>query len=360
MSESTSYKIISELGHGTFSTVFLAENVDTGEEFAVKAIPKSKIRTLEDQQRFQREIDTMAYIQHENLVRLHDFFSDDEFYYLVMDYCQGGELQEYLASYELEEEEAAKVFRQIAQAIDFIHSYNVAHLDLKPANILITEFPRIKVADFGFVTYVKKNEHLNTFYGSTCYCSPECLSHREYDGLKSDIWSLGVILYTLVVGKPPWNMNSESVMIRQIKKASFTVPNHISLDCQNLIEKMLRLNPEERISIIEVLEHPWLNEVLLPKILIPEIESLPHEKMDFLIQRSESQNVISPFPEKCKKCTSIIFPEIIRSTSFENFRSFTEPQSPNHYATYQHFRKTSSHARFSPLKPKSFSPPSQK
>ena len=126
-----------------------------------------------------------------------------------------GELFDYIVDHDkLDEPTAAIVFQQIVDAIAYCHSFGVAHRDLKPENVLIIKFPHVKIADFGLCGYISAQQMMKTFCGSPCYCSPECLSKLDYDGRKSDIWSLGVLLYTMVTGQIPWNIMNTKMIIK--------------------------------------------------------------------------------------------------------------------------------------------------
>jgi serine/threonine protein kinase len=195
------YVIGEELGRGAFSHVCKCKNVKTEAEFAVKIFAKHNLASSGDQARFQREIDTMAYIHHDHVLALHDFFWDDQNFYLIVDLCPGGELFEYSVTHDrLDEPTAALILQQVVSAVAYCHSFGVAHRDLKPVDILISEFPSVKVADFGLCGFISEQGMMRTFCGSPCYCAPECLCRIQYDGRKSDMWSLGVILFAMVVG----------------------------------------------------------------------------------------------------------------------------------------------------------------
>lgn len=245
------------LGTGAFSSVYRVVN-EEGTEFAMKVIPKENITHDGDPERLQRELDTMAFLKHPNIVSMHNFFSDEEKFYLVLDYCPGGDLADFLVSQPpLREQQVANVFRQIVTAIAFVHSHSVAHRDLKPQNILITKFPNVKVTDFGLCGYID-DEKMKTFCGSPCYTAPECLSRVQYDGALSDVWSLGVILYVLVTGHHPWNVTNIPKMIKQITSAQFTVPSSVSPACDDLIKSMLKVRPTDRLTCEKILAHPWM------------------------------------------------------------------------------------------------------
>lgn len=254
------YTIGSELGHGSFAYVYKCFNTKNRRTYAMKILPKKNLVSDKDTQRFQREINATTFLRHENIVALHDFFWDDKNFYLVQDICAGGDLFSYISKFDhLDEPVAAFLFKQICEAIQYVHSFNVAHRDLKPENILIEKFPLIKIADFGLCGYIEEDYKMTTFCGSTSYCSPECLSRIEYDGKMSDLWSLGVILLVMVTGDSPWDKNTAK-MISQIKCAGYNMPppSKISEDCRNLISQLIRVNPQERLPIDKILKHPWI------------------------------------------------------------------------------------------------------
>ncbi|EAY09063.1 AGC family protein kinase [Trichomonas vaginalis G3] len=247
------------LGKGAFSSVYKATNIQTRQKFAIKIFPKSNLKTIKDQERFQHEIDSMSLFKCDYIVKLHGFFWDTNNFYLVLDLCEGGELYDYIIENDkLGEATAALVFKEIAIGISYSHSFGVAHRDIKPQNILITEFPNIKITDFGLCGIIESSQLMNGFCGSPTYCSPECLTRQQYDGRLSDIWSMGVLLYTMVVGSPPWNTTSSANLLDQIFADNIQYPSHISKLCRSLISSMLKINPFERITMDEIMNHPWL------------------------------------------------------------------------------------------------------
>lgn len=264
------YSLSAELGHGAYSSVCKAFSKTNRRNFAMKIFPKSNLKEQGGSERFQREINSMACLRHDNLVALYDFFWDDNNFYMVIDYCPGGELFDYIVKHDrLEEPVAALVFKQIVSAVNYCHSKGVAHRDLKPENVLIDRFPHIKVSDFGLCGFINTNEMMKTFCGSPAYCAPECLSKIQYDGRLSDVWSLGTILYAMVTGDNPWTVSNTTKMIQQILIGDYTVPDYLSEDCKNLITSMLIVNPSERISVQQILEHPWLLLSSEAKIKMP-------------------------------------------------------------------------------------------
>ncbi|OHS94655.1 AGC family protein kinase [Tritrichomonas foetus] len=306
------YCVGGKLGFGSFSEVYVATHDKTKVQYAMKVFPKSNLRTQGDIDRFQREIDSMAYLHYDNLISLHDFFWDENNFYLIMDLCSGGELFQFIVENQrLNEPIAALLFKQIAGAVAFCHSYGVAHRDLKPENILFTQFPIIKVTDFGLCGYISKERLMKTFCGSPCYCAPECLCRVQYDGRLSDIWSLGVILYAMVTGEHPWSVMNTSLMLRQIMKATYTIPDYVSAECRDLISSLLKVKPQDRLPMEKIINHPWIkfsewSLVSLPSSLDTALNTMRMEQPMTLEQISSSSSrsshrsdhgIISPFDD---------------------------------------------------------------
>ncbi|OHS97745.1 CAMK family protein kinase [Tritrichomonas foetus] len=294
----TTYEIFHEIGRGSFSTVCKCVNKDTGKECAVKIVPKKNLRNKSDLEGFQREINSLSLLQHPNIVSMTDFFSDDDNFYIITDICEGGQLFKHLKKFgKFPEELALEIFQQIVSALLYIHQAGVAHRDLKPQNILVGKFPEVKVADFGLCDYIddRKDENLEkkNSCGSPCYCSPECLFHFSKNLQKCDIWSLGVILYTMVVGNFPWNVNNHSIMIRQIMRASYKIPNSVSEQCSDLIKKMLQIDPQKRISLEDICKHPFFTSKITEKL--PDVTPFNHLESHFqkYIQKTAAQSNLS-------------------------------------------------------------------
>jgi serine/threonine protein kinase len=203
----------------------------------------------------------MSYLRHTNALSLKEWFSDAHFVYIVCELCEGGSLFAHIAQHgKLDEPTAALVFGQIASGVAFCHSRSIAHRDLKPENILITSFPFVKVADFGLCDFISDSVLMRSFCGSPCYMAPECHCKIAYDGRKADIWSLGVILFAMVTGTYPWAIGNRSVMVQQILNGDYRVPEWVSAECKELIQGMLRVYADERITMEAVLAHPFFKK----------------------------------------------------------------------------------------------------
>lgn len=210
------------------------------------------------------EVSILKSLDHPNIVKLLEMYEDEKYYYLVQEYCSGGELFDKIQEFHsFSEKQAAEYMRQIVSAIYYCHERGIVHRDLKPENLLIeSKKPnaQLKVIDFGVSAKYKKGEKLHEKYGTPYYIAPEVLL-RNYDE-KCDIWSCGVILYILLCGYPPFNGPSDVEIMKVVKtgKYSFDDPDwkHISKDAKALISKMLQYTPAKRLSAKEVLDDPWI------------------------------------------------------------------------------------------------------
>jgi serine/threonine protein kinase len=298
------------LGSGAFSIVVRAVNRETSQLCACKVVAKDRISQAGDRERFQREINAMAFLRHDSIVTLYDFLADDRNFYLFMDFCPGGELFQYIVKNDVMAEPlAAYVFTQIVSAVQYCHSLGIAHRDLKPENVLITHFPSIKVSDFGLCGFISPQDLMQTFCGSPCYCAPECLSRIQYDGRVSDVWSLGVILYAMVTGSHPWTITNTSLMLRQILKGNFMVPVGVSPQCRELIQGMIRVDISQRLTVPQVIAHPWMALAAQAKVgpvpLRLGLTLTPPEKTVQEMARESARKatvvkdgIISPFEER--------------------------------------------------------------
>lgn len=255
------YKIGKVLGTGSYGYVRLGVNMVTGEQFAIK--------TLKDPQNkkgIQREISILKLLEHPNIVKLYDVIEDPKTgtYYLVLELAAGGELFDYIvARGKLKEREARKFFRQIISGVEYCHSNLVIHRDLKPENLLLDTDNNIKINDFGFSNIMTPGERFSTFCGSVSYVAPEIIKNIKYIGPEIDIWSLGVILYTLVCGRLPWPETVDgSPAITNIIEGDYdkTPLMTLSASCQNLIAQVLIPDPLKRATLQDIRHHQWVNE----------------------------------------------------------------------------------------------------
>jgi serine/threonine protein kinase len=253
------FTVIRKLGKGTYGKVQLAINKETGQEVAIKTIKKTKIDNEQDLERVRREIQIMSSIEHPHIIHIYEVFENKDKIVLIMQYAPGGELYEYVSqSKVLDEQEARRLFRQIATAIYYCHQNKICHRDLKLENILLDEKNNAKLADFGLSNVFDKGRQLKTFCGSPLYASPEIVQGSPYEGPEVDCWSLGVLLYTLVYGAMPFDGSNFKRLVKQISEASYYEPKQRS-QASPLIGRLLCADPRRRASILDICTDPWVN-----------------------------------------------------------------------------------------------------
>lgn len=285
------FKILNKIDDGTYSTVYLAEediplsnrskdkkteikeNKNIKSNFkrklpllrryvACKIISREKIEKRNLLERLGQEIRVSKLMHHPNVLQFIDFQKDDSYFYIFQEYVPCGELFHMIQKYgKFSEEKAAILFKQILLGVQYIHSLCIAHCNLKPQNILVDQFGRIKIGNFGVSKVFLKDTWLTKIpHGSSYYLSPESIGCYPYDAKKSDIWSCGVILYSITTGHLPWTKKSQSELFEQIKVGKYAVPTNVSESCSDLIKKLMEIDVSKRISIEEALNHPFLKE----------------------------------------------------------------------------------------------------
>ena len=252
------YSIKGIIGEGTFSIVKLGINRKTGEKVAIKVLDKKKILSKRDLQRVGREIKILQEISHINLIKIYKIKEDSQNYYIIMEYCENGELFNHIVKKKkLEEKESSYYYFQLINGLDYIHSKKIIHRDLKPENLLIGKKNILKIIDFGLSTFNKNEELLSTPCGSPCYASPEVISGKKYDGNLIDIWSSGIILFAMLCGHLPFEGLTNKIIFKKIIKCKIDYPKHLSNISLDLLKKILVNNPEKRITLSEIKKHPF-------------------------------------------------------------------------------------------------------
>lgn len=264
LTTSATTSLIFQLGEGAFSVVIEATKKSTDEHYAVKVITKSKL-SKEDEIALKDEINILTELKHEHIIRLYDVYDAPSYYYLVTEQMKGGELFDRVVSKSFyNEKEARDVCKILFEAIGFCHSKSVAHRNLKPENLLLQsedDDSAIKIADFGFAKKVLTPNSLSTQCGTPGYVAPEILEGVSYD-TKSDLWSLGVIVYILLGGYPPFVEQNQRELFRKIRKGQYEFHEEywgqVSKDAKDFISSLLTVNPAKRISAKEALDHKWM------------------------------------------------------------------------------------------------------
>jgi len=268
------YRLLKTIGKGNFAKVKLAKHIPTGKEVAIKIIDKTQLNPGSLQKLF-REVRIMKTLDHPNIVKLFQVIETEKTLYLVMEYASGGEVFDYLVLHgRMKEKEARAKFRQIVSAVQYCHQKKIIHRDLKAENLLLDSEMNIKIADFGFSNEFVPGNKLDTFCGSPPYAAPELFQGKKYDGPEVDVWSLGVILYTLVSGSLPFDGSTLRELRERVLRGKYRIPFYMSTDCENLLKKFLVLNPTRRASLEVIMKDKWMNMGYEDDDLKPYVEPI--------------------------------------------------------------------------------------
>jgi len=252
-----------KLGEGSYGSVSKAKNKSTGNIRAIKTISKAQMKNIE---RFKQEIAIMKLMDHPNIIKLFESFEDHRNIYLVMELCSGGELfDRIIESGHFTEVQAAVLMQQIIRAIYYMHENTVCHRDLKPENFLFMskdpiEKNLLKIIDFGLSCKYEPDQVLTTKAGTPYYVAPQVLAGK-YDQM-SDLWSCGVIMYVMLCGYPPFFGETDAEVLSKVRLGNFSFNaadwKNVSEDAKNLIRMLLKMNPKDRYSAVQALNHEWI------------------------------------------------------------------------------------------------------
>ncbi|KAL4395068.1 hypothetical protein HN51_022961 [Arachis hypogaea] len=273
------YEILELAGVGASAKVYHARRVDTGESVAVKAVSKRQLSTRDGYaEQIEREISIMRRMHHPHTVRLFEVLATKAKIYYVMEYAAGGELLRRVSSAgRMTENLARRYFQQLISAVAYCHSHGVFHRDLKLENLLVDENMDLKVTDFGLSagrSQFGPDGLLHTICGTPAYVAPEILAKKGYRGGSVDIWSCGVILFTIVAGYLPFNDYNITLLYRKIYRGQFRYPKWVSCDFKRFVSRLLDRDPETRITIDEILKDPWFcrGGYKYPTRVVPELD----------------------------------------------------------------------------------------
>ncbi|XP_012235642.1 serine/threonine-protein kinase PLK4 [Linepithema humile] len=258
------YEVLDLLGKGGYGSVYLAKCLRSGMEVAIKMIDKKMIQAVGMVDRVNQEVRIHSQLKHPAILELYRYFEDRNYVYLVLELCHNGEFQRFLKTQgakALSEENAAHIIRQVVQGLLYLHSHQILHRDLSLSNLLLTRDMQVKIADFGLATQLNKpdEKHL-TMCGTPNYISPE-VATRSSHGPEADVWSLGCMLYTLLVGIPPFDTEAVKSTLTRVVIADYVIPPHLSNNAKDLIDKLLKKNPKDRISLRDVSKHPFITNI---------------------------------------------------------------------------------------------------
>uniref|UniRef100_A0A3Q3B6D2 non-specific serine/threonine protein kinase n=1 Tax=Kryptolebias marmoratus TaxID=37003 RepID=A0A3Q3B6D2_KRYMA len=300
------YRLLKTIGKGNFAKVKLARHVPTGREVAIKIIDKTQLNPTSLQKLF-REVRIMKILNHPNIVKLFEVIETEKTLYLVMEYASGGEVFDYLVAHgRMKEKEARAKFRQVTHTQLFIVNRSLCKclfLLRQAENLLLDADMNIKIADFGFSNEFTVGGKLDTFCGSPPYAAPELFQGKKYDGPEVDVWSLGVILYTLVSGSLPFDGQNLKELRERVLRGKYRIPFYMSTDCENLLKRFLVLNPGKRGTLEQIMRDRWINggdEDDLEPYLEPELDIRDQTRIDLMVQMGYSGEKINDSLSKMK------------------------------------------------------------
>ncbi|CAM9258662.1 unnamed protein product, partial [Laminaria digitata] len=249
------------MGEGTFGEVKLAMHTPTSERVAAKVLEKSRIKTIADVKRVSREIKILKRVRHPNVIALYEVLDTPSTIYFMMEHCDGGELFDYIVRHQrLQEGQACFFFRQLVDGMEYLHEHDVTHRDLKPENLLLQSSEdgwRLKIIDFGLSNTHEGGKMLQTACGSPCYAAPEMIAGKSYRGPAADVWSCGVVLFTLVAGFLPFEDPNTSALYKKILSGCYEKPRWLSDGAIYLLSRILNTDPAKRVEVAGIRKDAW-------------------------------------------------------------------------------------------------------
>ncbi|PLB41733.1 serine/threonine-protein kinase [Aspergillus candidus] len=266
------YQTIRILGEGSFGKVKLAIHQPSGRQVALKIISRRKLLSRDMVGRVEREIQYLQLLRHPHIIKLYTVIATKADIVMVLEYAER-ELFDYLVKRgRCNDSEARKFFQQIICAVEYCHRHKIVHRDLKPENLLIDSNKNVKIADFGLSNIMTDGNFLKTSCGSPNYAAPEVISGKLYAGPEVDVWSCGVILYVLLVGRLPFDDDYIPALFKKIAAGNFHMPPYISSGAAALIRQMLQVHPVHRLTIPEIRQNEWFLQDLPPYLQPPPEE----------------------------------------------------------------------------------------
>lgn len=346
-----SFELTGMLGQGGFAQCFSVKKIPTQEEFAVKIIKKTELARPKNKQKLLSEIKIHLSVQHKNIVKLYTYFEDKEFVYLVMEMCHNKSMMDLLKKKKKIEEKHARVFLlQMISALDYLHKEcSVVHRDMKLANLFLDKNFNIKVGDFGLAAVIEREERKKTICGTPNYIAPEILfNYADGHSFEVDIWSVGVILYTMIVGKPPFQKSDIKEIYRSIKENKYTYPEEciISQSAKDLINGLLELDPKKRMTFEEIYNSDFVKDLSrtlfstkTERVFEKEIKEIKEEKEATKERKNLqiSENVKDNLPNLPVKKKGLLFYVQVSATSMLEKNPFYIPASrtcPNDYVVH--------------------------
>jgi len=292
------YIMQDEIGHGSYSSVVKAVRIDGEIYSACKIISKKMLNQTINPEQVEKEVHVLHQIQHKRVIKLVDLMQDTINFYLFLEYCPGGNMaSKIIKNGKIPENQAKRYFFQLMQGIDFIHDNKVAHRDIKLENVLLDSKDNVKIADFGFSRFIEPGTLSSTMCGTPAYAAPEIYCSNTYDPMSSDIWSCGVVLYTMITGHLPWHGHNQLSIMDQIMNGHFFFPTYISHPLADLITQMMNKDPSQRLTSKDILNHHWFK--------------------DFTDNQDEYSEIIAIDEQRIEECLTfenkLVFPSMLQN-----------------------------------------------
>ncbi|XP_063620577.1 uncharacterized protein LOC134793000 [Cydia splendana] len=275
----TDFDLGRALGKGKFGNVYLAREKESRYVVALKVLFKSQILDADIEHQVRREVEIQCRLRHPNILRMYGYFHDEKRIYLILEYAKHGALYMLLKQRgRFDEKTAAIYIRDLTKALIYCHAKKVIHRDIKPENILIGHNGELKIADFGWSVHSPSSRRM-TLCGTLDYLSPEMIEGKPHS-YAVDIWSLGVLCYELLVGLPPFDAKHSNQTYLKIRYVIIKYPEYVSEKAKDLMGNLLVVNPENRLPLATVLQHPWIVENAPPGALPPAFNPDPNVKVE--------------------------------------------------------------------------------
>ena len=258
------FNLLKELGAGSFGRVLLVQHKITQAKYAIKAIDKRNQANYEERRYFRREIEIMYRVHHPNVVKLFGHFEDNTYCYFIMEYIPGGNIYSLVPKNNIRQittQQIASIMKDVISAVYFLHHMHpkIVHRDIKPENVLLDQGMVAKLTDFGWSNYMQGDMKRTTVCGTPVYLAPEIINNQGHDE-HVDIWCIGVLLFELMAGYSPWQGSDVQTVKYNISRLKIQWPRDMDRDAADLISRILKYNPEERIPLSQMLLHPFFTK----------------------------------------------------------------------------------------------------
>ena len=292
------------IGKGGFGEVWKVNHKKTNELYVIKVLDKERLKLQNLIAQLNLEIEIMYKVHHPHIMQLINHFEDDDNFFMIMPYASRGQLYTLLKkNTKLDQKMTSQFLRETISAVKYLHEHNIIHRDIKPENILLDQNYRVKLSDFGWSNFCAPNEKRKTFCGTREYISPEMVKKLPHDH-RVDIWSIGVLLFECLAGYPPFSGQTDAELFRHVTQLKIKWPIDFPPLAKNLVMKILKVNPEERPSLDDILKHSWFNHTpILRPILVNKLTNERKILESHLVS-------YQPNDPEVKKKLDLIFPDL--------------------------------------------------